>query len=284
MHLRWGRGPMRRLGAAVLVVVAMIATVSPAEAAESYRCWTEVKNDTVRGLPINVVVCRVSGSRLVEFDTPGAVPVVLHAAVGSTAGGECWYWRSVFTGWVIERLLGSRAVLRFEPPGGGALYDAVFSRCEGEPHDDPLPLSQVWEVIRRMRLPRPAAVIDPPVTVTGLPTYVVPSLPESLSETITSPMTGRTISVHVAVDGVTVHWGDGAEVSIGPGLFGRLDGHPSGVLRHVYEQRGVRTVVVGLDWVARWRVDAGPWHRLRLAPTRTILELRVDELIARRTG
>jgi len=267
-----------------VVLTVMLLAASPAAAGESYRCWTERRVDPDIGLHLQVVVCRIDGRALVVFDRPGDAPVVLHPAVGRAGGGECWYWRSVFTGWVLERLLGSSAVLRYEPPGGGALYDATFARCGSEPEDDAPPLAMVWSVISRLAVPRPEFVLDPPITSTGLDTYVATRLPEALTGSAVSPVTGSRVDVVVAVDEVDVAWGDGAMLSVGGSLLGALGGHPEGAIRHVYESRGVYTVRLTFVWGAQWRVDAGPWHSLRIDPTVASSNLRVDELTARRAG
>jgi hypothetical protein len=272
---------------AVLVAVLAVSSLPmvAVHADESYLCWTERREDPARALPRSGVVCRIAGGERLVFEGRPAVPVVLHAAVGYDALGECWYWRSVFTGWVVVRRDGGRAQLRFDSPSdpaGPSIFDAWVRGCDGEPVSDRPPLELVWEVIRSFDFVEPEATIEPSVGMSGLDTFltVVPPRPEQ--RRVVSPGTGRRIIVDLRVGGVEVAWGDGAVTAVGAGSFDRLVGHPDGMLRHRYETTRVYPVTVTYRWAVRWRVETGPWQEVLVDPSRAIGSYRVDRAVGRR--
>lgn len=275
---------MRTVAVAALLVVFGVAASVPASAVESYVCWTETRSDADIALPRDVLVCRIAGGELVVFDRPSEAPLVLHPAVARDATGSCWHWRSGFTGWVIVGFVESGVVLRYERSGGALLYDATFEPCVAEPVGEVSSIELVWRVVRRYAAPVPDVVVDPPISVTGLDTYVVTNPPGPITDSIVSPVTGRRISVVLEVSRVAVSWGDGASEGVIAGSFDRLGGHPDGMLRHIYDERGLYSVTVTYDRVARWRLESGPWHVLDLGPASAVVQLRVDELVTRRVG
>ena len=142
----------------------------------------------------------------------------------------------------------------------------------------------VWRVVRRYPAPVPDVEVDPPLSVTGLDTYVATSPPQPLTDSIVSPITGRRISVVLEVPRVTVDWGDGTVDGVAAESLHRLGGHPDGSMRHIYDTRGLYSVVVTYERVARWRIEDGPWQNLAIDPASRVVPLRVDELVARRVG
>ncbi len=270
------------LGALLTVIVA-VAGPGSALGAEVHVCWTRWVADLDSATPRQIVLCRIGGE-IVVYERVGDVPVVLHPAVGSDDAGECWYWRSVFTGWVLARVDGDRALMRFDPDGPGpgpALADGWVPRCDGEP-DTGSAIDAVWEVIRRYEFPTPDVELDPAIGLTGLDSFVEVVPPPPVIESIASPVSGTRIFVEFTIGQVEVDWGDGSVTTAPPLLYEHLGGAPGGVLRHAYGQAGRHRIVVSYDWVARWRIDAGPFLPLVLDPTETIIDHRVDELVGRR--
>lgn len=268
---------------ALLMAIGFVSATGRAVAAEAHVCWTRWVADSDSATPRQIVLCRIDGE-IIIYERVGDVPAVLHPAVGSVGGGECWYWRSAFTGWVLARSDGDSALFRFDPDGPGpgvALADGWVPRCDGEP-DTGSAIAAVWEVIGRYEFPVPDVEVDPAIGLAGLDSFVEVEPPAAVTESIASPVSGTRIFVEFTVGQVEVAWGDGSVTSATPLLYEHLGGAPDGVLRHAYGQAGRHRIVVSYDWVARWRIDAGPLLPLQLDPTETIIDHRVDQLVGRR--
>lgn len=272
---------------AVLLAIVMVFTLATeARADETYRCWTEARADPSDGRTVEVFVCRIAGSHVVVFVGPGGVPVDLFPAVGTDAGGPCFYWRSVWTGWDVVELDEDGALLSLDPdrePGGFILFDAWVRNCVGEPDPERDPIDLVWEVVSEHDFERPAVVLDPSIGLAGLDTYVLVDVPDVVNEALVSPITGETITIEIGVELVEVSWGDEIETAITPSLLVETSGdRDAGVLVHMYETSAWYNLTTTYEWTVRWRIGAAAEEQFDVAPTATTISYRVDQVVARR--
>jgi hypothetical protein len=183
---------------------------------------------------------------------------------------------------------GTRNLLYYDVdgiPGGPLIGDWWYDRCDGEPWEIEIVQEIVWDIIESFEFVEPDPVLNPGVGVTGLPTYVAALPPEPVLETVTSPATGRVISVEFVVTTVAIEWGDGEETEIPPALYEELVGYPDGSISHIYETSTYLDPVVSFNWRVRWRVDDEPWQAVTgVEPTSWTDTYQVDEIVGRVTG
>ena len=208
--------------------------------------------------------------------------------MGTDATGECWYYRTIWTRWIVVGLDGSEAWMRYDPdePGGPLIDAGWFRRCRSEPSgSEPATLS-VWDIVSTYGFIDPQAAIDPDANgFTGLPTFIATSPPARTVERLVSPGTGAVIDVEFTVDMVVIEWGDGVVTEITKSLYPFLVGYPDGAVTHTYETKGFYDVVVSYVWRVRWRVDSGSWITISdIPPTTWTRPYQVDEIVGRLTG
>ncbi|MGH8873706.1 MAG: hypothetical protein ACRDVM_00400 [Acidimicrobiia bacterium] len=289
---------MRRL--VELVVVAVLLPALGATAAEEIVCWYEQRPHPVYGETQTVTVCKIAGVE-VEFGDEGEVPDVLFPAVGTDVSGECWYWTSGESQWVIlERFPDGSATLGYDPdgvPGGPLVVDTTAPACTSEPTPEEPDEVTAWNLIREYVHQLPDPELNPPVPwgLAGLDTHLGVVPPEPFAASVVSPGTGTLLEVEAWVAGLAVGWGDGQLDTFPPEVFHRLTGYPDGLAWHVYEAKtctppgeGARChptlsaypLEVSYVWAARWRVGAGDWRTLAVPDTTTSVDYPVVEVIS----
>ncbi len=289
--------------AAALTVLLFLVAV-PASAAETWTCWSGLgENDD--GVVVQVTRCRLAGRvETADYGSAGAVPAVLRPQVGSGDGGLCWYWTTRSSEWVVLGIDDDLvATLGIDPdgiPGGPVIVDAAYPACTSEPADAPSALAEAYELLAQYEHPRPLATVDPPPGsgVAGMTLFLADRPPPAWSAALVSPLSGRRIEVETFVDAVEVDWGDGNETTVPAVAFALLTGWPDGAFGHVYETKtctvpgGPRChptlsayqLTVSYRWLARFRVDGGPWLPIPVPPTAVSVAYDVDEILALTTA
>jgi hypothetical protein len=267
-----------------LLAIALHAA-PPASADEIAYCWYEGGGNRGGAQQLH---CRLVGGETVVYRDRGEVPGPLYPSVGDDGNGECWFERSVYTGWESFGINGTLNLLYFNPdgvPGGPLIAAAWFERCEGEPTVVEIIFDLVWEVMESFDFVEPDPELNPATGVTGLPTYMAARPPDPVVESIVSPVTGRVVEVEFVVTTVSIEWGDGAETEITPDLYPELVGYPNGDITHTYETSEFVDPVVDYNWRVRFRVDQGPWQLVAgVEPTTWTNPYQVDEIVGRVTG
>ena len=124
-----------RLFFLLLSVCLAVELASPAVASadEVVYCWYEEGGNYGGSQQLH---CRLVGGETVVYRDRGEVPGPLYPAVGDDGDGECWFERSLYTGWESFGINGTLNLLYFNPdgtPGGPLIAAAWFERCAGEP-------------------------------------------------------------------------------------------------------------------------------------------------------
>ena len=277
---------MKRVALLTIALLACGALVAPtASADEVVHCWYEDSGNIGGGQQLH---CRLAGGETVVYGDRGEVPGPLYPAVGDDGNGECWYERSVYTGWESFGVDGTRNLLYFNPdglPGGPFIAESWFERCEGEPWEIEIIFDLVWEVMESFDFVEPDPEFNPAIGITGLPTYLAAQPPDPVTETIVSPVTGRVVEVEFVVTTVSIEWGDDAETTVAPDLYRELVGYPDGDITHTYETSAFVDPVVSYNWRVRFRVDQGAWQVVSgVEPTTWTNPYQVDEIVGRVTG
>jgi hypothetical protein len=259
-----------------------------AQGDESWVCWSASTTDSF-GYEKAVTRCRIAGSALIDYADGESPPVRLQPMVGFDANGSCWYWTSAESPW---RILGyddqGRAVLAYYlDPNGPPVIEGLEPACTSEPVPAVDPLEEAYSLLATYRHPLPDPRIDPPPGrgVTGMQTFVSLTAPPPWSASLTSPITGRTISVETWVEAVEIDWGDGTTVVVPVELLPHMTGYPDGAEPHVYEKKTCPDCVpyritVRYVWNARWRVDSAAWSPLPVGPTSSVVDYPVSEIVS----
>lgn len=287
-----------RLHAAALTVLLVVSTASPADAAETWTCWSEAA-DRDDDAGTYVTRCRLAGStETSDYGSASDVPVVLSPQVGSDDDGLCWYWTTRGSEWVLIGIDDDRAAtLGMDPDGeagGPLIIDAVYPACTSEPAEAPTALMEAYELLSEYTHPSPAAVLDPPPGsgVAGMEVFVSEDPPLPWGASLVSPRSGLLIEVETFVEAIEVDWGDGEVVVVPEEWFGLLIGWPDGGFGHLYSTKtcevpgGPRChpslsayeLIVSYRWVARYRADGGPWIAIGVPATETAVNYDVDEI------
>jgi hypothetical protein len=258
-----------------------IALVTPAVAADEIaHCWYESSGR------VDVLKCRLADNEIVVYSERTAVPQTLYPAIGLAGNGACWYYRTVFTGWIAVATVDGETQFYYDPdgiPGGPIVADATYPRCEDEPVDVTAIEERVWDVVRSFPFEEPVAALEPFIGVTGLPTFVDLDPPDTVTEVVTSP--GASIDVEFTVSLVTIDWGDRTGTDLTPTIFDLLGGYPDGEITHTYETKDYYDPEIAYHWQVRWRVNDGTWRDVTgIDPTIWTTSYRVDEIVTRITG
>jgi hypothetical protein len=297
-------GRLRPHAAALIVLAGLLSPAGTALAAETWTCWSGGESDG-NGHNAQVTRCRLSGSsETTDYGSAGEVPVVLRPQVGTDDSGLCWYWTTRDSYWVMLGVDDDGvATLGIDPDGevgGPIIIDAEYPACTSDPGDGPSVLQEAYELLSTYRHPLPDAVLDPPpgAGVTGMEVFVAEAPPAPWAASLVSPHTGLLLEVETFVEAVRIDWGDGTVEVVPAVAFGLLTGWPDGSFGHVYTTKtcavpgGPRChpelsayeVVVSYEWVARYRVDGGPWQEIPVPPTSTSHTYDVDEIISTTTA
>jgi hypothetical protein len=274
----------RSIGAFVLATLLIPLSASAEEFA---ACWVSTVFDPVFGDNTQVTRCRITGGDVVDYASDDTVPSVLYPSAGVDVTGDCWYLTSAVTNWVfLDRFGNGDAILGLDPdpsvPGGIAVATDRIPRCTAEPGVTVDPSLEAWRYVTQYvhAPPTPEVSPAPGDGVTGLETYVGVGIPPVHETSITSA-TGLTLDIHIEVSGVAVDWGD-QRVDRFPADEEALAGYPDGVAVHIYEVKDLAgyPLTISYDWVARWRVNGGPWEFLTVPDTSTTLDYPVAEIVS----
>ena len=282
---------------ASMVLVTLLAV--PVAAQEIRSCWSETIDDPDSGRPSTVTRCRVAG-QITDYATEYEVPLRLFAAVGSADNGTCWYWRSVWSGWeIITRTSDGSAFLGFDSdgvPGGPLNLDVTYPVCISEPAEAVSGDALAWDLIRDYVHQQPGPTLNPAVPwgLTGAETHLGLTPPPQFAESILDPA-GEVLDVTGIVAAITVDWGDGTSLTLGPEAYPLLTGFPDGAARHIYEIKTCDApgstprchpslssypLKVRFQWFVQWRVGGGSWTTLPVPDTVTTIPYPVREIIS----
>ncbi len=275
-----------------LTAVALVLTLTPlgtAQAEVFSACWTSTKFDTFWGIDKQITRCRVSGGSVVDYASDSAVPSVLSPQTGTDATGQCWYYTSASTSYVvITQYANGDADIGFDTdpgvPGGIIAIGPTLPRCTSEPSVAPDPSSIAWRYVSDYIHDPPAPSLNPRPGdgITGLATYVQLPIPPEHTNRLSGG--GTTLDVFIEVSTVIVAWGDG-ETDIYPATSTAMAGYPDGWASHIYETKGdERSITVSYDWTARWRRAGGAWRALAVPNTSTSVSYPVSEIVSDLTG
>lgn len=282
--------------AVALALLAAVLLPTAAEAQTTYvSCWVEKTVDPLFGDIRYVTVCRLADGNIEEH--PGEEPPgPLNPSLGNDATGECWYYTSFATNWMIlSRITNEIAILGLELNGVTLLDTGPIPRCTSEPTPEEPPEEEAWEAITAYIHDPPTPELNPPIGLglTGLETFAGVAVPGPWAETIVIP--GYTLDVEVIVANLTIDWGDDTVDTYPPRLYERLVGYPTGVARHMYEVKtcvppgrdpdchpdhSAYPLIVSYEWEARWRINGGAWIPVDVPPSTTTVDYPVIEVVS----
>lgn len=281
------------------MALASVILLAQVASADTYRaCWVESRPDPF-GTVRQVTVCRLADGGVSEHpgDSP---PADLNPAVGSDSNGECWFWTSSETSWVILSTFDDgSAILGIYVNEFLALDTGRIPRCTSEPTIDDPPEDAVREAITEYIHDPPSPDLNPPVGrgLTGMETHLAIPVPAPWADTITIPL--YTLDVEVWVGSLGIDWGDGAIDTFPPAAYPELTGYPDGLAIHTYETKTcdppstasdchpthtAYPLTVTYEWQARWRANGGPWIPISVPTTSTTTDYPVAEAIAQLTN
>lgn len=277
-----------RLRIFVFCIVLGVIPILPAPVQPSVfaSCWvtTVVNPDT--GFKDNITRCRIAGGATVDYASDSQVPGTLYPATGTDITGQCWYYTSAVTQYVIlAQYANGDADIGYDTdpgnPGGIVAIGPTLPRCTSEPTPATDPFTDAWEYVMQYIHPPPALDLSPRAGdgVTGLDTYVGVPVPGPHTATISSGAT--TVEVYIEVSAVVIDWGDGTSDTYPPDPE-TLAGYPDGHAKHIYETKAAEgvTLSVSYDWTARWRVLGGSWEFLAVPNTTTTVIYPLAEIVS----
>jgi hypothetical protein len=251
--------------------------------AETFEsCWVASETDRY-GIRQQVTRCRISGGSIVDYASDSAVPSQLYAQTGTDLTGQCWYYTSAVTQYVIlVQYANGDADIGFDAGGAGGIVaiGPTLPRCTSEPTAATDPMADVYSYVMQYIHDPPTPQLNPRAGdgVTGLDTYVGVAVPDDHTASLTSGAT--TLDVFIEVSAVIVSWGDGTVDSY-PATSTALAGYPDGFAAHVYEKSepGL-SLSVSYDWTASWRIVGGSWEFLAVPNTTTTVGYPVSEIVS----
>ncbi len=280
-------GRLRR----TIVASLLILTIATPAFAESFSsCWVTTEWNPASLQHDQVTRCRISGGgETVDYASDDSIPSVLYPDLGNDVTGECWFYRSAATNYVILNVYADGVVeigYLTDPndPGGLVAIGGFIPRCTSEPIEPADPAADAWAYALSYIHSPPAPALNPAPGqgVTGLDTFVGVEVPPDHSATLASG--ASTLEVEIDVASVIVSWGDGRSDEFPP-LDEILAGYPDGSASHVYETHHPdgAIITVEYDWAARWRVDGGVWTTLPVPNTSTAVDYPVAQVVSRLT-
>lgn len=254
--------------------------------AESFAsCWVTSEVDSY-GVRQQITRCRIAGGTTVDYASDSDVPSVLYPQTGTDITGQCWYYTSGSTPYVIlAQYANGDADIGFDTdpsaPGGIVAIGPTLPRCTSEPTPATDPFADAWEYVMQYVHPPPTPELSPQPGdgITGMDTYVGLPVPDVHTATIASGLSS--LEVYIEVSAVEVDWGDGLIDSYPP-TEQFLAGYPEGFVTHVYETKDAEGVPIGIsyDWTARWRLVGGVWEPLAVPNTTTTVVYPLAEIVS----
>jgi len=278
-------GKRLRIGVVVFVSAVVALVTAPASAEEFSSCWVAEISNPLLGRIETVTRCRVSGGNVIDYASDKDVPGTLYPQTGTDITGQCWYYTSAVTSYVIlAQYADGSADIGFDPdpgsPGGPIVVGPTLPRCSSEPIPASDPTADAWNYVIQYIHPPPTPELSPKPGdgVTGLATYVGVPIPDQHNAQISSG--ASTLDIYIEVSAVVVSWGDGESDSY-PATSTALAGYPDGFASHIYETKDEGApITVDYDWTARWRVVGGTWDFLAVPNTTTSVDYPVAEIIS----
>lgn len=279
-------GDRLRSGAVLILASLLLAVPGVASAEEFSSCWATREFDSLISEYKTVTRCRISGGTTVDYASDAVVPSRLYPSPGTDLTGQCWYYTSRVTQYLILSLhSGGAADIGYDPdpstPGGLVAIGDTMPRCTSEPVPAPDPLAEVWDYVTSYIHAPPALELSPRVGegVTGMDTYLGVPVPDPHSATLSSGLS--TIALEIEMSAVHVDWGDGTFDTYPPHPE-MLSGYPDGSAIHLYEIKDPDGVplTVSYDWTVRWRQGGGAWQPLDAPDTTTTVIYPLVEIIS----
>ncbi|HIE21915.1 MAG TPA: hypothetical protein EYP73_04880, partial [Acidimicrobiia bacterium] len=134
-----------------------------ATAEEFSACWVTTRLSSF-GVEEQITRCRVAGRNIVDYASDNDVPGTLYPNLGTDLAGDCWYYTSRTTQYVILALYGDgSAELGWDPGGSGEIVaiGGRLPRCTSEPRESLQPVAEAWEYVTDYIHPPPAPDINP---------------------------------------------------------------------------------------------------------------------------
>ena len=266
------------------MIALLLVPAIQAQAEDFSSCWVTTTIHPVFGTERQVTRCRISGGSIVDYASDSAVPSQLYAKPGTDLTGQCWYYTSAVTQYVILVQYGNGdADIGFDAgaPGGIVAIGPRLPRCTSEPNPATDPTADVYRYVTQYIHDPPTPQLNPKPGdgVTGLDTYIGVPVPADHKARLTSGST--TLDIFIEVSAVIVEWGDGTIDSY-PATSTALAGYPDGFATHVYDQKAETGVSlsVSYDWTARWRIVGGAWEFLAVPNTTTDVNYPVSEIVS----
>jgi len=277
-------GGRLHLSVRLVVIALLLVPAIQAQAEDFSSCWVTTTIHPVFGTERQVTRCRISGGSVVDYASDSAVPSQLHAQTGTDLTGQCWYYTSATTQYVILVQYGNGdADIGFDAgaPGGIVAIGPRLPRCTSEPTPATDPAADVYRYVTQYIHDPPTPQLNPKPGdgVTGLDTYIGVPVPADHTARLTSGST--TLDIFIEVSAVIVEWGDGTIDSY-PATSTALAGYPDGFATHVYDQKAETGVnlSVSYDWTARWRIVGEAWEFIAVPNTTTNVNYPVSEIVS----
>lgn len=279
------------MGKRLLIAVALVGLVLPVAVvqAETFAsCWVDKDLDPF-GRPSTITRCRISGGTVIDYASDTEVPSVLYPQTGADINGQCWYYTSAITQYVILiQYANGDADIGYDPdpasPGGLVAIGPTLARCTSEPSSTTDPAAEAWDYVMQYIHDPPTPNLNPKPGdgVTGMDTYVGVPVPDTHTASLSAG--GTALDVYIEVSAVILDWGDGETDSYPPSATA-LAGYPDGLASHVYEVKdGGVPITVSYDWTARWRLVGGSWEALAVPNTSTTIDYPISEIVSVLTG
>ncbi len=273
-----------RLSVRLVVIALLLVPAIQAQAEDFSSCWVTTTIHPVFGTERHVTRCRISGGSVVDYASDSAVPSQLYAQTGTDLTGQCWYYTSAVTQYVILVQYGNGdADIGFDAgvPGGIVAIGPRLPRCTSEPTPATDPTTDVYRYVTQYIHDPPTPQLNPKPGdgVTGLDIYIGVPIPADHTARLTSGST--TLDIFIEVSAVIVAWGDGTIDSY-PATSTALAGYPDGFATHVYDQKAEAGVnlSVSYDWTARWRIVGEAWEFIAVPNTTTDVNYPVSEIVS----
>lgn len=278
-----------RLRLIAVAIGALAASLVPLSAvAETFSaCWSDSVFNPVLLRYDPVTRCRIAGGDVVDYASDSVVPSVLFPQTGTDLTGQCWYYTSAVTDYVIlvQYANGDAEIGLDTGVGGIVAIGPRFPRCTSEPEPAADPSSDAWQYVMQYIHDPPTPDLNPKPGdgVTGLDTYVGVPIPADHTARLSSGAVA--LDVFIEVSAVIVAWGDGTTDSY-PATSTLLAGYPDGYATHVYETKNSDGlwIAVSYDWTARWRLVDGAWEFLAVPNTTTSVIYPVAEIVSTLNG
>lgn len=279
-------GGRLRSGLAVVVIGAVLCLPISATGAEFTSCWISKELNHLLNKTETVTRCHISGGSTVDYASDARVPARLYPSPGSDLSGECWYYTSRATQFVILGYQGGGAAdIGYDPdpstPGGLVAIGPILPRCTSEPTPATDPLTEVWDYVTSYIHAPPSPDLSPRIGegVTGMDVFLGVEIPPDHATTLSSAFS--TIDLEIEVSAIHVDWGDGT-IETFPPHEQVLAGYPDGTATHLYETKNPdgAALSVSYDWTVRWRQGGGPWQPLDPPNTTTTIGYPLVEIIS----